>query len=441
MQKFLTYFSRLAGPAAVMAAATMGAGSASTFILAGAWFRYDLLWVALFIVPFFVIAVDSASRIGLVNNNKGMFSLVAEHIHPGVGWLMLAILLPVHLLVGMGQMSVMTSSAMSLFGYHPPDGAAAPGHGQYQAVEFIVSLAFAAIIIWLLTSEGYQRMQRFMTAFMLLMFVCFLIVALRGFQEIGAILAGFVPSLPEDLPVPSQSTVRSSSISILAIIGSVLAPASLLGVSYMSSDNRHREPVNLKRELRKSTLNLGVFYGGNSLFIIIAGGFALFPLAHHAEIDSVHEASKILVRAFPQGFEFLGPMVFTAGMVMAGLTTFVVTVEVVSYWILDVFGQDWHHSKENKRFKTTVTACILITAVSAPLWTFPALFKLLLIMVLNAIVVPMAFVAVLIMTNKKSIMGEHTSSLVRNGMLATALVVSFTVSMIKLPEYLRILTG
>ena len=44
-----------------MAAGTMGAGAVATFILAGAWFRYDLLWVVVAILPLFVIFVDSAT--------------------------------------------------------------------------------------------------------------------------------------------------------------------------------------------------------------------------------------------------------------------------------------------------------------------------------------------------------------------------------------------
>ena len=41
MRKLPGYFKNIAGPAAVMAAASMGAGSASSLILTGAWFRYE----------------------------------------------------------------------------------------------------------------------------------------------------------------------------------------------------------------------------------------------------------------------------------------------------------------------------------------------------------------------------------------------------------------
>ena len=65
MRKLPGYFKKIAGPAAVMAAASMGAGSASSLILTGAWFRYELLWVVLLILPLLVITVDTASDGGL----------------------------------------------------------------------------------------------------------------------------------------------------------------------------------------------------------------------------------------------------------------------------------------------------------------------------------------------------------------------------------------
>ena len=424
-----------------MAAASIGAGSASSLILSGAWFGYQLLWVVLLTVPLLVITVDSAARIGLLNKDKGMFSLICEHLHPGVGWLLLAINVPVHLLIGMGQMSVMTSAALSLFGYYPPETASELAGNSYRNVDLIVSLLFAAGIVWLLTSEGYQRMQRFMTAFLLLMLACFLVVALRGFTELSAILSGMAPAVPDDLPVPGAGTVRSSGIVIMGIVGSVLAPAAMLGMPYMSADNRRQGTVDLRQEFRSSVINLGVIYCACSLSIIIAGGFALYPLADHAGIDSVHEASRVLLRAFPGGLEFLGPMVFSAGMIIAALTTFIVTVEVITYFILDMFGHAWHHTPDNRRFKRTVAVCIVLPALLAPLWTFPALFKLLLLMGINAIVVPLVYLIVLILINRKSVMGEHTGSIARNLILLAALVLSLTISVIKMPEFVRTLLG
>ena len=434
-------FSRIVGPAAVMAAGTMGAGAAASLILAGAWFRYELLWVIPLILPLFVISVDSASRIGLLNPETGMFSHIREHIHPGVAWLIFAINIPVHLLIGMGQMSVMTSALMSLFGFYPPEaGANADYLANYHGAEIALSLLIAVFIVWLLASRGYQRMQKIMSALLLVMFCGFMVVAVTSLQQIGDILAGFVPAIPPDLPVPGKNAVRISSNSIIAIVGSALAPAALLGIPYMCADNLKGVP-DLVAELRNSVVNLGVVFGGYSIFVLVAGGFALYPLPHHAEIDTVHEAGKVLVNAFPAGLEFLGPFFFSAGLMIAALTTFGVVVQVICYFWLDMFGRNWHDAEDNKSFKRLVVVWVVTPAVLAPFWDFPALLKILLLMGFNTIVIPLVIVVVLVLVNKPQLMGRHTASRPRNLILLSALVLSAWLMLEKLPDYIDLIVG
>ena len=370
-----------------------------------------------------------------------MFSQIRQHIHPTVAWLIFAINVPVHLLIGMGQMSVLTSALMSLLGFYPPEAAATADYAaSYHYWEIGLSVAAGGAIVWLLTSGGYQRMQRVMTGLMIVMFIGFFIVALSGLQEIGAIVAGFAPSIPDDLAVPGQQAMRSSSGSIIAIVGSALAPAALLGIPYMCADNLRGKP-DLPAELRKSVLNLGVVFGGYSVFVIIAGGYALYPLDNHAAIDTVHEAGKVLVNAFPEGLGFLGPIIFTAGLLIAALTTFVVVVQVMCYFCLDMLGLDWRDVEENKSFRRLLVLWILLPAILAPFWSFPALLKVLLLMGFNAIVIPLVLVIVLILVNKRALMGEYKASLGRNMVLLAGLVLSVWLVVEKLPDYVQMITG
>ena len=438
MRRLLAYFIAIVGPAAVMTAGTMGAGATSSLILAGAWFQYELLWLDILILPLFVISVDSASRLGLVNKDRGMFSLIRDFIHPGVAWLIIVIHVPVHIFVGMAHMSLMTSATLALFGYFPADTSGAGlVLNHYKLAEFALAIGFSGALIWLLLSEGYERMQRVMTACMLMMFVCFLIVALRGFQEISMILNGLIPNVPADLPVPGQDLSRDSSLSMLAIIGSVLAPGALFGISYLSADSQATS-ADLQSEFRKSVINLGLVYGGYSIFVIVAGGFALYPLANHAEIDSVNEASKILVRAFPDGISFLAPIVFSLGMLVAAITTFVVIVEVTSYAILDIARLNWHYTKDNMVFKRTLMAIILLPGLLSPFWELPALAKNLLLMGVNTIVIPLAFFVLLFLLNKKAVMGAHVASTGRNIILGIGFLLSLSLSIAKLPDVLQV---
>lgn len=426
-------FNGLIGPAAVIAAGTMGAGAVASLILAGAWFRYDLMWVVLLMLPLFVTAVDSASRIGAVNHGTGMLSIVRRNIHPSVAWLLLLINVPIHLLVAMGQFSVMTSAFLSLFGMHPPTGASPAKYvDTYGWLELSTSIGLAVAILWIVLSHGYDRMQKAMTVMMVAMFFCFLLIAIRSFGELGDILAGFVPSIPPDLQ--AADAVRSSTGSIIAIVGSAIAPGALLVIPYLSSD-AGSGATTLRQDLRKSILNLGVIFGAYAMFILVAGGHALYPLPDHAAIDTVHEAGLVLTAAFPQALSAIGPAIFTIGLFIAALTTLIICIQVIIYLMLDALGLDWAYTDDNRLYRRFLIIVTVTAGVFAPVWTFPALLKVVLLMGANVFVIPLVIAAVIYLLNRRAVMGSHTAGSLRNILLVLSLLVSVFLAVDKFPDY------
>ena len=224
----------------------------------------------------------------------------------------------------------------------------------------------------------------------------------------------------------------------MAIVGTALAPAALLGIPYMSADNSKGTP-DLKREFRKAVINLGLVFGCYSIFVMVAGGFALYSLADHAQIDTVHEAGRVLVKAFPTGLGFLGPLIFSIGISLAALTTFVVVVQVVSYWLLDMFGYDWHDRADNVAFKHMLKFWIFVPAILAPFWSFPALLKVLLLMGVNALLIPMVMVIVIVLVNRQQVMGHYRANTGRNAILIIGAIISLWLSVVKLPGYIAII--
>jgi Mn2+/Fe2+ NRAMP family transporter len=435
MKSIIVLVRETVGPATVMASGVMGAGSVAAYILAGAWFRYELLWVLLFILPIFVVSVDSSSRIGAINQEQGMFSLIRQHIHPGLAWFLLIINIPLHFLILMGQMSVMSSSFMSLFGLYE---AVNSGIQSHKLSEVLVTLFCAITMLWLILSQGYQRMQKLMSLLLVMMFICFLLVALRGFSEITDILKGLIPRLPADLPVPGTDSSRLASSSIAAMAGGVLPPAVLLGMSYLSSDAKSDETT-LGRDFRKSVINLGLIFGCYSVFIIVAGGYALFPLLEHAQIDTVHEASKVLTGAFPDSLAFVGPMIFSAGIFIASVTTIVFAAQLSTYFCLDMVNKSWHYSPDNLPYHYLLVFFVIVPALIAPFWDFPALLKIILLMGINVFVVPVVIIIVMFMVNHTGFVRQYRAEWWRNLILLAGLILSIILAFEKLPDYMQYL--
>ncbi|EED34775.1 putative Cytochrome ba3-putative manganese transport protein MntH [Luminiphilus syltensis NOR5-1B] len=423
------------GPSAVIAAGTMGAGAVASFLLTGAWFQYQLLWVVPLMLPIFVISVDTASRIGALNPGRGMFTLISQRTHRSVAWLFLLVNVPVHVLIIMGQLSVMdsalTSAATQLTGRPlalPP------------IAEAGIPLLIGVFVLWLVFSSGYERLQKVMTALLIAMLICFLLVAIRGFSEWRMILDGFVPQVPKDLPVPGADSPRSASASIISILGSAIAPAALLGMPYLAA-NAGSKPSALQQSFHRSIINLGFIFGAYAILVMVAGGHSLFSLENNAGFEDVASASAVMQGVFPGTFAPLGPLVFSIGVFIAALTTVVVAAQITVYFMLDTFGRDWKFVPGNKHYRVLVTVLVLGAAIATPFWSFPALLKVVLMMGINFLVIPAAFAVVILLANQREIMGDHRAEWWRNLVLGIGLVVSLALASTKAPYYWSILVG
>jgi Mn2+/Fe2+ NRAMP family transporter len=410
-----------------MAAGTMGAGAMAAFLLAGAWFGYALLWVIPLMLPVFVVSADSASRLGAVNPRRGLFTLIREEIGRPLAWAILVLVVPVHFLVCMGQISVMAATTRGLL---------APGVGDFGWLgESLLALGLAAATLWLVLSRGIDRMQWAMTLLMLLMFLCFLLVALRGFADVSSILAGFRPRLPAPVPLGPGEEPRLASTSIIAMVGSAIAPAALLGLPYLSADAGGGREA-LSRAFRLSVINLGLVFGAYAILVVVAGSYALHSLPGYARFADVAEAREVLRAAFPGHFAGLGPVVFSLGLLTAAMTTLVVAAQVTVYFVLDMLGQPWRFTQDNRVFHRCLVVFILAAALLAPLWQFPALLKVILLMGINVVVVPAAFFVVLVLSNRRSVMQGVGTPWWRNALLVAGLAVSLALALHKAPQYL-----
>ncbi len=430
---WLAPIAAIVGPAAIMTAGIMGPGSTTSLVLAGAWFRYDLLWIAMISLPAIVVCLDSGARVGIMSGGKGMLAVIRDEIHPAVTWFVLVVMVLFNVFVNMGMFSVMSASFLSIFGHYPPEGTAASGYTTAQAV---LSLVFAAAVLSVLLTGNYKRVQKVMTGLLFFVFICFFVVALRGLKDMGAIAMGLIPSIPEDLAVAGTEVKRQTYSSIVAIAGGGLAAAPILSFSYFTSDDKAR-PEDMPRYFWKSVFTLGLMFGLYSTFVLVAGGFALHTLPNHASIQTVHEAGKVLTRAFPAALSVLAPKVFAVGLFTCGLNTLVVVSQLMCYFCLDAFRQDWHYTRENSKFRWLLVFWVGVPAVLSTFWKFPPLLKMVLLMGLNIVIVPMAIIIMIYLINKRSLMGDRRANVWRNAFLAGSLCLALWLAASKAPGYVQ----
>ena len=422
----VAWLARLVGPAALTAAGMIGAGAVATRLLAGAWFGFDLLWVALYVIPMVIVCLDSASRVAVVSGGRGMLEMVRADLGAWLAWFIFVATFLVNIIVAMSQASAMVEGAFGAFGMLPPAGAT----GAVAAVTIALTLATLLLAVF----GGYKRVEKIMTALLLAILVCFIVVAIKGlvdWRTWPALARGLVPNIPANAPVEGGTGVREGFTQLMAIAGQALPPTVFLTYGYLAANAGHTT-ADVKRSFWKTVQNLGVIWGLFSIVVIVAGTTALHQVytgsgpvylgvSHYSQIESIPVAGQVLAPAFPGALGFLAPRFFSLGLVAAGFTTLISVALTMTYLCLDVAKWDWHFTRENRRFQWVFGAWIAVPALVAPFWSLPALLKAIIAMVGNLLLAPVAVAVIFYFVNQRR-MGAYKANAGRNALLAITLL-------------------
>src|SRR6266536_2520945 len=101
---FIGFFAKWVGPAALTAAGMIGAGAVATRLLAGAWFGFGLLWVALYVIPLVIVSLDSAARVAMTSRGRGMLAMIRSDLGAWLAWTIFGAAFLVNIVVNMSQM-------------------------------------------------------------------------------------------------------------------------------------------------------------------------------------------------------------------------------------------------------------------------------------------------------------------------------------------------
>ncbi len=427
----MTRFVRnVVGPAAIMAAGMIGAGAVSTRLLAGTWFRFELLWVALYVIPMVIFTLDSASRIGIISGNRGMLDMIKTEIFPALAWIMFIPQFLLNIVVNISQMSVMTEAVYGVFGIDLPSG------GAVTPLKIIIVLVLTAIIVYSIVAGSFKRLQNVMTGLLILILLCFIVVAVKGLMQWATwtgILSGLIPKIPADLPVRGSDAVRNGFTQLMSIAGQALPAAVFLSYGYFTSNADYTE-ADLKKNFNKSVLNFGFIWGLFSVMVVVAGVTALHNVytgadggLHYSQISTVPEAGKVIAPALPSAIDFIATPIFSLGLLIAAFTTMVSVALIMVYFCLDVVGKDWKLSKDNKTFRWLLALWIIVPAMLSPFWHLDALIQAILAMAGNLVMAPLAVLIIMYFINSKKYMGKYTASAGRNIVLGITFVFSIYV--------------
>ena len=145
-----------------------------------------------------VFALDSASRVGVLSGGRGMFEMIRTDIGAWLAWAIFVPTVLVNVVVNMSQMSAMVEGTYGALGLLPPES------GQSTLGLAVVTVVLTASTVAAAVLGGYKRVEKIMTALLVVILVCFIVVAIKGLLDWHTWIAlgqGLVPQVPAPVPV------------------------------------------------------------------------------------------------------------------------------------------------------------------------------------------------------------------------------------------------
>lgn len=402
-----TFWERVkaAGPAAVITSAFIGPGTITTSTLSGINFGYALLWAVLFSGISLVIIMNMASRLAIVGKTNIVDAAV--ELIDAKAWKVFVLGL---FAVAIG-LTALGFEAGNLIG-------ATAGFGDI----FGLPTWLAALLMGLLSAAAVvystpKIIETIMKAFVGIMGIIFLITAIVSKPDISAVLAGFVPSVP-----------NGALVNTVALIGTTIIAINLVFHSIASADKWNKES-DLEDSYFDTKLNisLGVLM---TLALIVTTSAVLFGSG--TVVNSPLVYSKSLEPVLGSWARIFG----STGLVFAGLSSAIATPYMTGVIFSRVFK--WNDANH---FRSKVVALIAVL-IGTGFAMFGARPTQIIVFAQATSGVFLPFITFLfIIAANKATLGKFKNTLTQNLLGSISVVVTFGLGMWTLYNALKALFG
>ncbi|WP_304231758.1 NRAMP family divalent metal transporter [Jiulongibacter sediminis] len=391
------------GPGIMAIGFTIGTGSVTSMIVAGSKFGMGLLWVLFLSCLFSFVLIEAYGRFALVTGQTSLRA-IREKLGLGTylaGFIILGISFgQVNSLVGiLGITSNAVFEVMIL--YFP----------QFSSSGWIPKLIGGIILFlfyWILIQGSYSRFEKILIVFVSLLGLSFIVGLFITPPLLSTVISGFVPQVPK---------VEGATMLLVAFVGTTMAAATFISRPlFIQGKGWDRSMLHQQRKDGLWAVIM-IFLICASIMGVSAGSFK----------DSSDSITNVL-----DMFEILRPLagdfavvIFFAGLLSAGLSSIFPIMLITPIMIEDFQG---------KKMDTGSTQFRLITAGFAGIALFGVLQGgnpievQILSQVFNVFVLPLVIFSILLLINKKHLMGEHRAGIWLNIGLVIALIFSVLIS-------------
>lgn len=401
----LIVFFMILGPGIITGSVDNDAGGITTYSLAGAQYGYGLIWT---LIPSFIALIviqEMNARMGIVTG-KGLADLIRENAGIRITFFIFLGLL------------------FSGIGNTTTEFAGVAGSMEVFGVSKYISVPVVAILVWILAVKGtYKIAERIFLVFSLSL-LTYVISALMGkpdWSEIG-----------NSIIRPKMEMTPNSLAMVIGLVGTTIAPWMQF---YMQSS-----VIEKGLKMKNYSYTMADIIVGCVITVVVAF-FIMVACAStlHPNGIVINEAKDAALSLKPFAGN-LASQVFAFGLFIASIFSATILPLATAFFVCEAFGfeagidKKWDEARE---FYILYTGIIIVSVFIVLLPDAPLIPISLWSQVINGILLPVVLISMMILINKKRIMGNYTNSLGINiiGWSTVVILIALSAALLILPLF------
>lgn len=381
MKKRLALFLASIAPGIFLIGYNIGTGSITTMASAGASYHMELMWPLVLSCIFTYFLIVSFGRYTAITGNTILHS---TRVNFGKG-LALFVLISFLISEGVSCMGVMGIVTEIINEWSKPLTASGEGFNT-----IVLALVFGSILFYLFWQGKHRFFEKILGIFVSLMGLSFLATSFMVIPDASSLIKGLIPRIPEstDKMLLIAGMVGTTMGAILYVVRSILVQEKGWGEKDLKLE---------KRDALISAILMFVL----SVSIMASAAGTLYPLG--LKVESAVDMVKLME---PIAGRF-AVSVFVAGIVSAGLSS-LFPILLLAPWLFADYNNKPRNMKSTQS-RLLVLVGILVS-LFVPIFGGKPVFVMILSQAFGIIVTPLVLFILMLLMNKKTIMGDKVAS-------------------------------
>ena len=393
VRRRVAIFLAIVGPGLIVSNVDNDAGGIYVYSQSGAQFGYMVLWSLIPMTVALYVSLEMCSRMGAVTG-KGLSDLIREEFGFRVTFFVMAAVLVVNLGNVLAEFAGV-ASAMEIFG-----------------VSKYVSVPLAALLVWVLVVKGSAaRVEKIFLA-VCTVYIAYIISAvlakpdwlLAGLYLIPPQILRLIPTVKPF--VESPPATASYFLILAALVGTTIAPWQHFYLQAAVVEKRvgPRQYAHTRNDVLVGSISCMVI-----VFFIIVCTAATLYLSGHRDVPDAKSAALALR---PLAGNWASAL-FALGLLNASLFAASILPLSTSYVICEALGFESGIDRkfgEAKIFYSLYTALIVVGALLILIPGAPLVRIAVLSQVANGLLLPLVLVFILLLVNRRDLMGEQVNT-------------------------------